>query len=324
MKVLVTGGAGYIGSHVVKLLGEKGYEILIVDNLSTGHKEALLYGDLAVLDLKDKDSLIRLFEDFLPDAVMHFAAAIEVAESVEKPLKYYKNNTVSTLTLLEVMLDKGVDKFIFSSTAAVYGIPEKVPIKESSYLNPINPYGRSKLFVEQILRDFSSAYGFKYVSLRYFNAAGADPEGKIGESHEPETHLIPLILKTAKGERESIKIFGTDYPTPDGTAVRDYIHVLDLAEAHILALEYLLEGGESSVFNLGYGHGYSVKEVIETVKKVTGVNFPVEEADRRPGDPPVLVADSTKIKEELNWEPKYDDLEFIIKTAWNWELNKRF
>ena len=324
MKVLVTGGAGYIGSHVVKALGEKGHEVLVVDNLSKGHKEAVLYGKLVVADLEDKSTLDVIFKEFKPDAVMHFAAFMEVGESVREPLKYYRNNTVSTINLLEVMLKNDVSRFIFSSTAAVYGNPEKIPIPETELLKPINPYGQSKAFVERILQDFFSSYGLRYVSLRYFNAAGAEPEGRIGESHNPETHLIPLVLKTAKGERKSIKIFGTDYPTPDGTAIRDYIHVLDLADAHILALEYLLEGEESSVFNLGYGLGYSVKEVIETAKKVTGIDFLVEEAERRPGDPPVLVADSTKIKKVLKWEPKYDDLEFIIKTAWNWELNRRF
>ena len=324
MKTLITGGAGYIGSHVVKQLGEKGYDILTVDNLSTGHKEAVLYGKLEILDLSDKEKLKEVIKNFSPDAVMHFAASIEVAESVKNPLKYYRNNTANTLNLLEVLKELGIDKFIFSSTAAVYGEPENVPIKETESLNPINPYGKSKAFVENILKDMSNAYGFRYVSLRYFNVAGADPEGRIGESHNPETHLIPLILKTAKGERENIKIFGTDYPTPDGTAIRDYIHVEDLANAHIVALEYLLNGGESDVFNCGYGHGYSVREVVEAAKKVTGIDFPVEETDRRPGDPAILVADNSKLLKKLNWKPKYDDIEYIIKTAWDWELNKKF
>jgi len=324
LKILVTGGAGYIGSHVVKALGAEGYEILVLDNLSKGHKEAILFGNLAVADLSDKKVLENIFKHFKPDAVMHFAAFIEVAESVREPLKYYRNNTVNTMNLLEVMLKNNVNKFVFSSTAAVYGNPEKIPIPENHPVNPINSYGQSKVFIERILQDFDSAYGLKYVSLRYFNAAGADPEGKIGESHNPETHLIPLILKTAKGERESIKIFGTDYPTPDGTCIRDYIHVDDLAYAHLLALEYLLNGGKSEIFNCGYGRGYSVREVVNTAKKVTGIDFNVEEADRRLGDPPVLVADSTNLKKQLNWIPQFDDLEYIIKTAWNWELNKRF
>jgi UDP-glucose 4-epimerase len=325
MKILVTGGAGYIGSHVVKQLGEKGYEVLTVDNLSTGHKEAVLYGKLEILDLADKKRLKEVVKDFKPVAVMHFAASIEVAESVKKPLKYYRNNTANTLNLLEVLNEEGINKFIFSSTAAVYGEPKEVPVKETHPLNPINPYGRSKAFVEQILKDLSNANkDFKYVSLRYFNVAGADPEGRIGQSYQNATHLITRALKTAKGEFEKLYIFGTDYPTPDGTAIRDYIHVDDLAEAHILALEYLLKGGESDVFNLGYGHGYSVKEVVETAKKITRIDFPVEETGRREGDPAILVADSTKAKSKLNWQPKYDNLEFIIKTAWKWELNKKF
>ncbi len=324
MKIIVTGGAGYIGSHVVKLLGERGYDILVIDNLSTGHREAVLYGDLAVIDLGNKQALDDFFKYFKPDAVMHFAAAIEVAESVENPAKYYRNNTANTLNLLEVMVKNDVKNFIFSSTAAVYGIPEKVPIKENAPLNPINPYGQSKAFVEKMLKDFDNAYNLKYISLRYFNVAGADPEGKIGQSYKNATHLITRSLKTAKGEYEKLYIFGTDYKTPDGTAIRDYIHVMDLAEAHILALDYLMKEHKSDVFNLGYGRGYSVKEVVKTAKKITGIDFPVEETDRRPGDPAVLIADSTKAKETLNWKPKYDNLEFIIKTAWNWELNKKF
>ena len=323
MRILVTGGAGYIGSHVVKALGEKGFEVLVVDNLSKGHKEAVLYGKLVVADLQDKETLDAIFREFKPDAVMHFAAFIEVAESVKEPLKYYRNNTVNTMNLLEVMLRNDVNRFIFSSTAAVYGNPEKVPIPETEPVKPINPYGQSKAFVEKILQDFDRSYGLKYVSLRYFNAAGADPGGRIGESHNPETHLIPLILKTAKGERESIKIFGTDYPTPDGTCIRDYIHVDDLAEAHILALEYLLSGGNSEVFNCGYGHGFSVREVIDVAKKVTGIDFKVEETERRPGDPAILVADSSKIKGVLNWKPKFNSLEKIIQHAWNWELREK-
>ena len=324
MRVLITGGAGYIGSHVVKLLGKKGYEIVVLDNLSKGHKEAVLYGSLKVISLDDKERVKTLLQDFRPDAVIHFAAFIEVGESVKNPIKYYQNNTVNTLSLLELMVENNINNFIFSSTAAVYGNPEHIPINETHPINPINPYGQSKAFVEKVLKDFSEAFGLKYVSLRYFNASGADPEGEIGESHDPETHLIPLVLKTAKGEREAINIFGTDYPTPDGTAIRDYIHVSDLAQLHVLALEYLVENGKSEVFNCGYGHGYSVREVIETAKKITGVDFTVKEVGRRPGDPAVLVADNKKIKKVLNWTPKFDDLEFIIKTAWNWELNRRY
>ena len=324
MKIVVTGGAGYIGSHVVKTLGEKGYEVYIIDNLSKGHKEAILYGKLIVADIGNKGVLSKILSSIKPDAVMHFAAFIEVAESVKNPKKYYENNTVKTLTLLESILDNDIKYFIFSSTAAVYGNPKTIPIPESEPVKPINPYGQSKAFIEKILQDYNKAFGLNFVSLRYFNAAGADPEGRIGESHNPETHLIPLILKTAKGEKNSIKVFGTDYPTFDGTCIRDYIHVEDLAEAHILALEYLIEGGKSDIFNCGYGHGYSVKEVIDTAKRVTGINFKVEKSERRPGDPAILVADSSKIRKNLNWNPKFDDLEYIIKTAWNWEKKRKF
>ncbi len=324
MKVLVTGGAGYIGSHIVKLLGEKGYDIVVVDNLSKGYKEAVLYGTLEIGDLGDTEFLNSVFQKHKPEAVLHFAAFIEVGESVKEPIKYYKNNTQNTINLIDTMLKNKVNKFIFSSTAAVYGNPEKVPIPETEKIKPINPYGQSKAFVEKILEDTSKAKEFKYISLRYFNAAGADPSGLIGERHKPESHLIPLILKTAKGERKSIKIFGTDYPTPDGTCIRDYIHVNDLADVHVLALEHLLQGGNSEVFNCGYGYGYSVREVIETAKRVTGIDFKVEETDRREGDPAVLVADSKKLKEKLKWFPKFDDLEYIIKTAWEWEKNPRY
>jgi len=325
LRILVTGGAGYIGSHAVKLLGERGYEVVTVDNLSTGHKEAVLYGKLEVFDIADEEKLRALIRDFKPEAVMHFAASIEVEESVRRPLKYYKNNTVNTVKLLEILKEEGVGNFIFSSTAAVYGEPEEVPVKESSPIRPINPYGQSKAFVEKVLQDLSdSCESFNYVSLRYFNVAGADKDGMLGQSYPNPTHLITRALKTAKGEYDELFIFGTDYPTPDGTCIRDYIYVEDLVEAHLLALEYLLDGGKSQVFNLGYGHGYSVKEVVNTVKRVTGVNFKVIETDRRPGDSAVLVADNKKIKQVLGWKPKYDDLEFIIRTAWNWELNRKY
>ena len=280
MKILVTGGAGYIGSHVVKKLGEKGYDILVVDNLSTGHKEAVLYGRLHVLDLSDKQSLRNVVKDFKPDAVMHFAASIEVAESVKKPLKYYRNNTANTLNLLEAVYEEGINRFIFSSTAAVYGEPDNIPVKETDPLKPINPYGRSKAFVEDILKDFSNAdSSFRYVSLRYFNVAGADPEGKIGQSYRNPTHLITRALKVAKGEFEKLQIYGTDYPMSDGTTIRDYIHVCDLTYAHILALDYLMENEESDVFNCGYGHGYSVKQVVGIAKKVTGIDFLVKKQE---------------------------------------------
>lgn len=320
VKIFVTGGAGYIGSHVVKLLGERGYEVLTYDNLSTGHEWAVLYGQLVRADLGDKETLRKVFKEFKPDAVMHFAAYIVVPESVKEPLKYYRNNVINTINLLEVMEEFGVDKFIFSSSAAVYGIPKKIPVPETEPMDPINPYGETKATVERILRDLNnSGKNFRYVSLRYFNVAGADPEGKIGFAYPNPTHLIIRAIKTAKGEFDKLEIYGTDYPTPDGTCIRDYIHVTDLAEAHIVALEYLLEGGRSDVFNCGYGHGYSVREVVDAVKRVTGVDFPVIEAPRREGDPPILVADNEKIKSVLGWKPKYDDLDFIIKTAWEWE-----
>lgn len=319
MKILVTGGAGYIGSHVVKALGEKGHETLVYDNLSTGHRESVIHGGLVVADLADTETLNKAIGDFRPDAVMHFAASIEVGESVREPLKYYRNNACNTLNLLKAMSDNDVERFLFSSTAAVYGIPEVIPVKEDAELRPINPYGRSKVFTELALRDLWDAKDFRYVSLRYFNAAGADREGRLGELHDPETHLIPLVLKTARGLGGGVSIFGADYPTPDGTCIRDYIHVDDLAQAHITALEHLLRGGESEVFNLGYGHGYSVREVVKMARKVTGVNFPVKEAGRREGDPAVLLADSAKIRQTLGWKPEYEDLEYIIGTAWEWE-----
>ena len=323
-KIFVTGGAGYIGSHVVKLLGEKGYEVFTYDNLSTGHDWAVLYGKLLRGDLGDKKTLRKAFEEFRPEAVMHFAASIVVPESVKDPLKYYRNNVVNTINLLEVMLEFGVKSFIFSSSAAVYGVLKEVPVPETAPLAPINPYGETKATVERILRDLSnSGVNFRYISLRYFNVAGADPEGKIGFAYPEATHLIIRAVKTAKGEFPRLEIYGTDYPTPDGTCIRDYIHVMDLAEAHLLALEHLLQKGESEIFNCGYGHGYSVREVIEAVKRVTEKDFPVVESPRRPGDPAILVADSQKIRKELAWQPKYDDLEFIVKTAWEWEKKAR-
>jgi len=321
--ILVTGGAGYIGSHVVKALGEKGFTVQVYDNLSKGYRDAVLYGKLVVGELADTKLLDRIVKEFRPDAVMHFAAFIEVGESVSDPIKYYQNNVANTINLLQVLTRNQVSRFIFSSSAAVYGSPEKVPITEDDKINPINPYGQSKAIVEKVLGDLSTATDFQHVSLRYFNAAGADPTGRLGERHNPESHLIPLVLKTAKGERQSTKIYGTDYPTPDGTCIRDFIHIEDLADAHLLALDYLLAGGKNDFFNCGYGHGYSVKEVIDTVKKVTRTNFSVQETERRAGDPPVLVADSLKLKKQLLWKPRHDSLEYIIKTAWEWEVKQR-
>jgi len=319
-RVLVTGGAGYIGSHVVKVLGERGYDVLVYDNLSTGDESLVLNGKLMVADLSDEDKLGSCIREFSPQAVLHFAASIQVEESVKNPLKYYENNTVNTLKLLKEQIKNGVYYLIFSSTAAVYGIPETIPVKEDAPLRPINPYGCSKMMVEYMLRDLDEAENpFHYISLRYFNVAGADRDGRIGQKYREATHLITRALKTAKGEFEKLEIYGTDYPTPDGTCIRDYIHVDDLAHAHIQALEYLFKIKNSGVYNCGYGRGYSVKEVIRAVKEVTGVNFKVVEAQRREGDPPVLVADSTKIKQELNWTPKFNDLHYIIETAWRWE-----
>jgi UDP-glucose 4-epimerase len=323
MKILVTGGAGYIGSHVVKALGEAGHELLIYDNLSTGNDWAILYGRLVRGDLADRDLIAETLKDFRPVAVMHFAASIRVEESVREPLAYYRNNVANTLNLIEAMGERGVDRFIYSSTAAVYGIPAQVPVNEQATLAPINPYGASKVMVEQMLKDLSAASGLRYCTLRYFNVAGADPQARIGQAYRNPTHLITRALKTAKGEYPKLAIYGTDYPTPDGTCVRDYIHVDDLADAHLRALDRLVATGETLVMNCGYGHGYSVREVATAVRKVTGVDFIVEETNRRAGDPPVLVADSSLLRRMTGWTPRYDDLEFIIKTAWAWEKNRQ-
>lgn len=319
IKILVTGGAGYIGSHVVKALGERGYQVLTYDNLSYGCRDSVLYGDLVVADLADKEKLRRVFEEFKPDAVIHFAASIVVPESVREPIKYYRNNFCNTLNLIEACIEQGVKNFLFSSSAAVYGIPEKCPVDEASSLAPINPYGRTKAMVEHLLADVSQAEDLRYVSLRYFNVAGADISGRLGQRRPDATHLITLAVKTAIGKRPFLEIYGTDYPTRDGTCIRDYIHVDDLAEAHLLALEYLIQNGKSDIFNCGYGHGYSVREVVEATKRVSGVDFKVIETTRREGDPPELVADNRKIKNTLCWMPKYDDIQYIVKTALEWE-----
>ena len=319
MKILVTGGAGYIGSQVVKTLGEEEHEIVVYDNLSTGHEWAVLSGRLVKGDLEDRIFLDEILRDFRPDAVMHFAASIQVEESVREPLMYYRNNVINTLNLLDVSIKNRVKFFIYSSTAAVYGIPEKIPVDETVPLHPINPYGASKVMVEQVLKDLAGTKDFHYVALRYFNVAGADPEGRIGQAYKEATHLITRALKTAKGEFDSLSIYGTDYPTEDGTCIRDYIHIDDLARAHVFTLNDLIETGNTNIFNCGYGHGFSVNEVVRTVKKVTGIDFKVEETGRRPGDPPALVADSKKLRSMTGWKPQYDDLDFIIKTAWEWE-----
>jgi len=318
LNILVVGGAGYIGSHMVKDLLKAGYGVITLDNFSIGHQELLPGGKLIEGNLGDGNLLDNIFSNHSISAVMHFAAFSLVGESVNNPLKYYRNNIAQTIELLAAMVRNNVKYFIFSSSAAVYGEPVEIPIKENHPCTPTNPYGATKVAVEQLLNSCDRAYGLKSVSLRYFNAAGADEAGKIGERHDPETHLIPLILKTAIGEREDIKIFGTDYPTHDGTCIRDYVHVSDLTQAHLLALEALLLGKKSSVYNLGNSKGYSVREVIELAEKVTGKTIRTVEAGRRPGDPAELVAASDKIRLELGWKPKYEDLKTIIKTAWTW------
>lgn len=320
MKYLVVGGAGYIGSHMVKHLLDAGHEVVIADNFSTGYRSALLGGTLVELDIADAKALEDLFAEHHFNAVFHFASFIQVGESVSEPGKYYANNFSATLTLLQAMVQAKVNNFIFSSTAAIYGDPSYTPIDEEHPKAAINPYGRSKWMVEQMLADFDHAYGLKSVCLRYFNAAGADPEGLLGERHEPETHLLPLILQAAAGRRSAITVFGRDYDTPDGTCIRDYIHVSDLVEAHALAVEYLLGGGISSAFNLGNGQGFSVQEVIDTARSVTGRAIAVTDAPRRAGDPPRLVADASRASKVLGWTPQFASLEQIVAHAWAWEL----
>jgi UDP-glucose 4-epimerase len=324
-KILVTGGAGYIGSHVVKQLGKAGYKIIVLDNLSTGNENAVTYGELVKGDLSDKDLLDFLFKHHQFDAVMHFAGSIIVPESVEKPDLYYQNNTINSFHLMQACLKYKVKNFIFSSTAATYGILPQGYAAEDLPTHPINPYGESKLMTESMLKDLSLAYeDFNYVALRYFNVSGADPEGEIGQAFPGATHLIKVNCEAASGKRDKTFIFGTDFETPDGTGVRDYIHVVDLANAHLKALDYLQAGGKSDVFNCGYGKGFSVREVIKAVKEVTKVDYPVVEAPRRLGDPAILVSKVDKIRSHLNWSPEYDDLNFIIKTAYEWEKSEVF
>lgn len=333
MKVLVVGGAGYIGSHMVKMLGVKmlggkllgsqGGEVITLDDLSSGHRDAVLCGEFVQGSFADRALLDTLLARGV-DAVMHFASFIQVGESVREPAMYYRNNVGHTLTLLEAMKDHGVRNFIFSSTAATFGEPQYTPIDERHPQQPINPYGRSKLMVEQVLQDFSAAYGMNSVSLRYFNAAGADPEGQLGERHDPETHLIPLVLQAASGRRPSISVFGRDYDTPDGTCIRDYVHIEDLCTAHWLALQMLMEGqGGCHAFNLGNGQGFSVQEVIDTARRTTGREFAVVDGPRREGDPARLVADSAQAKEVLGWKPQYQELDTIVAHAWAWERTLR-
>lgn len=319
MSILVVGGAGYIGSHMVKRLIEKGNDVVVVDNLSTGHRAAVganvrFYEG----DVRNHAFLKGVFDRESIDTVVHFAAFSIVPESMEKPLKYFDNNTAGMVALLEEMRDHDVKRIIFSSTAATYGVPEKSPIEETDRQEPINPYGESKLMMEKIIKWADKAYGIKFVALRYFNVAGAYPDGSIGEDHGPETHLTPIILQVALGKREQLQIFGDDYNTPDGTNVRDYVHVLDLVDAHILAIDYLKDGNESDVFNLGSSTGFSVKQMVEAARIATGEKIPAKITPRRPGDPDSLIAASAKARKVLNWNPQYDDVKEIIKTAWNW------
>ena len=319
MRILVVGGAGYIGSHMVKLLLGCSHDVVTLDNLSTGYRDAVLGGGFAEVDLAHRGAMDEVFGGGGFDAVMHFASFIQVGESVRAPAKYYRNNFANTLNLLEAMVDHGVRRFIFSSTAAIFGEPDYVPIDEAHPQRPINPYGMTKLMVEQALADFDRAYGLKSVCLRYFNAAGADPDGMLGERHDPETHLIPLLLQVASGRRPSIQVFGRDYDTPDGTCIRDYIHIVDLCEAHLAALDYLVAGGASERFNLGNGNGFSVQQMIDTAEQVTGRPIRTVDAPRREGDPARLVADARKAQEVLRWMPRYADPATIVGHAWAWE-----
>lgn len=319
LKILVTGGAGYIGSHTVRQLREAGYDVVVYDNLSTGSASAVIDAQLVVASLENQAVINQVFAQHRFDAVLHFAASLSVPESIAAPLSYYANNTRNTLNLLEACQAFQVKKFIFSSTAAVYGQPEVNPVTELSLTQPINPYGNSKLMSERMLQDFAQASGCRYVILRYFNVAGAEPTGKLGQSAKKAEHLIKVVCDAALGRSPSVKIFGTDFATPDGTGIRDYIHVEDLASAHVEALRYLEAGNESQIFNCGYGQGYSVRQVIETVKNISGVDFPVIEVPRRPGDPACVIAGSEKIRTLLGWQPKYDSLETIVTTSLNWE-----
>ncbi len=318
MNILIVGGAGYIGSHMCKYLFKNGYTPIVLDNLVYGHRDSVRWGSFIEGSMDDKALLNHIFKEYEIAAVMHFAAFCYVGESVDDPVKYYRNNVAATLILLEAILENDIFNFIFSSTCATYGEPVEIPIKENHPQSPINPYGRTKLIVEQIMDDFGNAYGLKSVSLRYFNAAGADPDGELGEDHRPETHLIPLVLQTALDQQKTIKIFGNDYPTSDGTCIRDYIHINDLAQAHLLALERLLNGRQGGQYNLGNGDGYSVMQVVDVARKVTGRLIPSKFVKRRPGDPAVLIGSSEKAIKALGWKPQFTDLDTIIETAWEW------
>jgi UDP-arabinose 4-epimerase len=322
MRVLVTGGAGYIGSHTAKTLKAAGHEPIVLDNLIYGHTWAVQWGPFEQGDLADMAFLRSVFDRHAIDAVIHFAANAYVGESMTDPSKYFRNNTFNTLNLLDTMVARGVKRMVFSSTCATYGDPQRIPIDESHPQAPVNPYGESKLFVERILHWYGKAYALRSVALRYFNASGADPEGDIGEDHDPETHLIPLVIEAALGRRPPVGVFGSDYPTPDGTAIRDYIHVMDLADAHVKALAYLAGEGASTAINLGTGHGHSVREVIQTVEQVGGNPVPSTTSPRRAGDPPQLVADARRAKDVLGWTPRYPDLGTIIEHAWKWHMRR--
>ncbi|MFH1727648.1 MAG: UDP-glucose 4-epimerase GalE [Pseudomonadota bacterium] len=322
-KVLVTGGAGYIGSHACKELAKQGYKVVVFDNLVYGHEAFVKWSEFEKGDLLDSERINNVIKKHKPDAVMHFAAYAYVGESVTDPAKYYENNVVGTFNLLNACKNNNIKYFVFSSTCATYGMPNTIPIPEDHTQNPINPYGQTKLTVEKMLADFDVAYGLKSAALRYFNAAGADPESEIGEDHNPETHLIPLVLDAASGKRASITIFGDDYNTEDGTCIRDYIHVTDLADAHVKALEYIKKENKSCHFNLGNGLGYSVKEVIEAAKKVTGKEINIVQGARRPGDPDILVGSSEKAKSLLSWKPQYFEIETILEHAWKWHISRK-
>jgi len=319
MRILVTGGAGYIGSHTAKVLAHSGYEPVTFDNISTGHRSAVRWGPFVEGDLADGDRVRDVIRQYRVEAVVHFAANAYVGESMSYPRKYFQNNVVNTLNLLDAMLDSDVKQIVFSSSCATYGIPQVVPVTEESPQRPINPYGESKLFAERMLHWYGEAYGMRGMALRYFNAAGADPKGEIGEDHDPETHLIPLVMHAALGKRSHIDIYGTDYPTPDGTAIRDYVHVTDLAEAHVLALRHLIDGRPGVALNLSAGRGHSIQEVITEVERVSELQVPIHEAPRRAGDPAVLVGDPARAEEVLGWRAVHSTLESIIQTAWTWQ-----
>ena len=324
MRVLVTGGAGYIGSHTAKALARAGHQPVVLDNLSSGHRWAVKWGPLVEGDLAHQQVLLRTLREFAIDAVIHFAGDIQVAESVKDPRKYYWNNAVNTLRLLDVLVEEGTKPLVFSSSAAIYGAPDKVPIPEDHRLQATSPYGESKIFVERALASYGEAYGLRSIALRYFNACGADADGELGEAHDPESHLIPLVIQAALGQRPYVEIYGTDYPTPDGTAIRDYIHVTDLAQAHLRALEYLAEGGSSDAMNLGTGQGHSVRKVVAAVGRLCEGRVPVREAARRAGDPPVLVAEVQKARRVLGWEAQHRGLDSIVESAWKWHAAHSF